>query len=169
MNLFKKSGYYFYYFRDVPKYKQRIAGKSLPMEKFAIKKAERYFNQGQNLVLPAIELMFLWNLFKILKNFSVATKIFKIIDKSLVDLNSSIKPSKYHYDNKALILLLRGSCLRHMGSPLQALECLENVISLQKDIVEDTYLIPYAIVELALIEWQNGNQERAILALEDAK
>ncbi|XP_018578761.1 tetratricopeptide repeat protein 39B [Anoplophora glabripennis] len=155
--------------KDVPKYKQRIAGKSLPMEKFAVKKAERYFNQGQDLVLPAIELMFLWNLFKILKNFSVATKIFKIIDKSLLELNSSMKPSKYHNDNKALTLLLRGSCLRHMGSPLQALECLENVISLQKDIVEDTYLVPYAIVELALIEWQNGNQEKAILALEDAK
>lgn len=139
------------------------------MEKFAVKKAERYFTQGQNLTLPAVELMFLWNLFKILKNFAVATKMFKIIDRELQDLDASTKPSKYYYDNKALILLLRGSCLRHMGSPLQALQCLEDVISLQKDIVEDTFLVPYAIVELALIEWQNGNQEKAILALEDAK
>lgn len=42
--------------RDVPKYKQRIAGKSLPMEKFACKRAERYFLTGQMLLVPAIEL-----------------------------------------------------------------------------------------------------------------
>lgn len=39
--------------QDVPKYKQRIAGKSLPMEKFACKRSERYFSTGM-LVIPAI-------------------------------------------------------------------------------------------------------------------
>lgn len=39
--------------QDVPKYKQRIAGKSLPMEKFACKRSERYFLTGM-LVIPAI-------------------------------------------------------------------------------------------------------------------
>lgn len=139
------------------------------MEKFAVKKAERYFNQNNNLVLPVIELMFLWNLFKILKYYHVANGLFKQIERALTKLNSSNSPSKYDVDNRALILLLKGACLRHMGSPLQALECLEVVISLQKDIVEDHYLVPYAIVELALVEWQSGNTEKAILALEDVR
>lgn len=39
--------------QDVPKYKQRIAGKSLPMEKFACKRSERFFLTGM-LVIPAI-------------------------------------------------------------------------------------------------------------------
>lgn len=39
--------------RDVPLYKQRIAGKSLPMEKFAVKRAERFFLTGM-LLIPAI-------------------------------------------------------------------------------------------------------------------
>lgn len=39
--------------RDVPHYKQRIAGKSLPMEKFACRRAERYFLTGM-LMIPAI-------------------------------------------------------------------------------------------------------------------
>ncbi|EFA11237.1 tetratricopeptide repeat protein 39B isoform X2 [Tribolium castaneum] len=155
--------------KDVPKYKQRIAGKSLPLEKFAVKKSERYFEQGHNLILPVIELMYVWNLFKAMKNFNVANNIFKIIDKALKDLNSKTQASKYDTDNRALILLLQGACLRQMKSPLQALNCLETVISLQKDIVEDHYLVPYAIVELALIEWDGGNKEKAILALEDAK
>ncbi|CAH1118748.1 unnamed protein product [Phaedon cochleariae] len=155
--------------KNVPRYKQRIAGKSLPMEKFAIKKAERYFNQNQNLVLPVFEIMFVWNLFKLLKYFSVASKILKVIEKSLEDLESKSTSSKYDNDNKALILLLKGACLRHMGSPILALDCLETVISMQKYLIEDHYIVPYAIVELALIEWQNGNGDKAILALEDAK
>ncbi|RZB38811.1 tetratricopeptide repeat protein 39B, partial [Asbolus verrucosus] len=155
--------------KDVPKYKQRIAGKSLPLEKFALKKAERYFEQDHNLVLPVIELMYVWNLFKAMKNFNVANKVYKLIEKALKDINSNLKPSKYSTDNRALILLLQGACLRQMKSPLQALDCLETVISLHKDIVEDNYLVPYAIVELALIEWERGNREKAILALEDAK
>ncbi|KAI8430828.1 hypothetical protein MSG28_000983 [Choristoneura fumiferana] len=39
-------------------YKQRIAGKSLPMEKFMIKRCSRYRAQGGRLVLPALELLY---------------------------------------------------------------------------------------------------------------
>ncbi|XP_060516230.1 tetratricopeptide repeat protein 39B-like isoform X2 [Cylas formicarius] len=155
--------------KNVPKYKQRIAGKSLPMEKFAIKKSSRFFNQNGSLYVPVLELMFMWNLFKILKNFSVASGILKLIDRAELDIDSSMKPSRYDNDNKALVLLLKGAALRHMGTPLQALECFEKVISIQKSLVEDNYLVPYAIVELALTEWSLGNREKAILALEDAK
>lgn len=150
-------------------YKQRIAGKSLPMEKFAVKKAVKYLEQGHNLILPMIELMYIWNLFKTLKDFTMANNLYKIIEKALKDINCRTKISKYDIDDRALVLLLQAACLRHMNSPLQALNCLESVISLQKDIVDDHYLIPYAIVELALIEWERGNREKAILALEDAK
>ncbi|XP_063929008.1 tetratricopeptide repeat protein 39B-like isoform X2 [Zophobas morio] len=154
--------------KNVPKFKQRIAGKSLPMEKFAVKKAERYFEQGHHLVLPVVELMYIWNLFKTMKNFNVANTMYKLVEKALKELNSQTS-SKYYADNKGLVLLLQGACLRQMKSPLQALNCLENVIALQKDIVEDHYLVPYAIVELAFIEWEKGNKEKAVLALEDAK
>ncbi|CAG9864886.1 unnamed protein product [Phyllotreta striolata] len=155
--------------RDVPKYKQRIAGKSIPMEKFAVKKAERYFSQNRNLLIPVVELMFLWNMFKIFKNFSVGAKILKLIEKAATNLDSGDKSCRYYNDNKALLLLLQGACLRQMGSPLQALNCLETAISMNKSIIEDSYIVPYAIVELALVEWYNGNCQKAILALEDAK
>lgn len=156
--------------RDVPKYKQKIAGKSLPMEKFAIKKSERFFQQNNTLILPMIELMFLWNAFKTLKtSFQLADKILKLIESAIRNLSCSVPCNKYDNDNRAMLLLLKGACLRQMGSPLQALECLETAISLSKEIQEDSYIIPYAIVELALLEWDAGNDEKAILALEDAK
>lgn len=74
---------------QVPTHKQRIAGKSLPMEKFVIKKTERYFAQKKKLVLPVFELMYVWNLFKIVgKNESTLLSIFKTIEEEEVVLKS---------------------------------------------------------------------------------
>lgn len=110
-------------FRDVPKYKQRIAGKSLPMEKFAIKKTERFFTQQRQLTLPCIELMYLWNTFKILgKHFSLGDNVLKLIDKALNDMDIKPNVSKYDADNRALLLLLKGACLRQMKSPMQSMK-----------------------------------------------
>lgn len=103
------------------------------------------------------------------KSFELAQTILKIIEKEQIRLNSLTTSGKFDLDNKALVLLLKGACLRQMGSPLQAIECLETAISMQKSLVEDHYVVPYAIVELALIEWDQHNEERAIAALEDAK
>lgn len=64
---------------DAPMYKQRIAGKSLPMEKFVIRRCKRYVAQGNRLLLPAIEMMYLWNMFRVFKsNFSVGDKILRV-------------------------------------------------------------------------------------------
>lgn len=172
--------------RQAPTFKQRIAGKSLPMEKFICKKTERYFAQNRCLILPAIELMYVWNTFKVIgKHFSIADGILKLIDNKLTELDKqsprkndntktsipgSITPDrKYDADNRALVLLLKGACLRQMKSPLQALKCLEAVIALHKNIQDDNYLVPYAIVEIGLLYADQGKKESAIAALEDAK
>lgn len=74
---------------QVPTHKQRIAGKSLPMEKFVIKKTERYFAQKKKLVLPVFELMYVWNLFKIVgKNENTLLSIFKTIEEEEVALKT---------------------------------------------------------------------------------
>lgn len=186
--------------RDVPRYKQRIAGKSLPMEKFAIKKSERFAAQKNKLTLPAVELMYLWNAFKVLgKHFHLADTVYKLVESASNELSARAEPSKYDADNRALVLLLKGACLRQMQSPLQARRfvifyqlqwiwtkrsspnafnigtfkfysrCLEAVIALHKDIKEDHYLVPYAIVEIGLIYADEGKFPLAIAALEDAK
>lgn len=109
--------------REAPQYKQRIAGKSLPMEKFTIKKTERYFNERKSLVLPAIELMYLWNAFKVLgKNFQHADNVYRLIESAQNELDARTERTKYDVDNRALVLLLKGACLRQMKSPLQALK-----------------------------------------------
>ena len=153
----------------VPKYKQRVAGKSLPMEKFVIKKTERYFAQKKNLVLPVFELMYVWNFFRILgKRQDLMLNIFKLIEAAEKELTKNSK-NGFQADNEALLLLIKGACLRQMKHPLLAEDCLRRVLELDKSIKEDTYLLPYATVELALLAQDQGNTQLAIGFLEDAK
>lgn len=56
-----------------------------------------------------------------------------------------------------------------MKHPLQAQECLRRVLKLEKSVKEDTYLFPYATVELALLAQDQGDIQLAIGFLEDAK
>lgn len=70
--------------RKIPGWKQRIAGKSLPMEKFCIRKAERFLQQGNTLVLPVVELIYAWNGFTILeKQFKLVEKLYVLTEKIL--------------------------------------------------------------------------------------
>ncbi|XP_065370774.1 tetratricopeptide repeat protein 39B-like [Calliphora vicina] len=156
--------------RDCPAYKQRIAGKSLPMEKFICKKSDRYFAQGKLLCLPAIELMYLWNTFKVIsKQYDIADSIYRVIETKLNELERSKEHSVYDADNKALCLLLRGACLRQMKKPGLALQDLNECINLQPDIKEDLYLIAYASVECGLVYADENNIDLAINTLEETK
>lgn len=104
---------------DVPASAQRIAGKSLPMEKFVAKRAARYRAQHGRLLLPVIELMYLWNMFKFIgKDYNIANGILQILNAELSLLEVSPLPHAfqfYYFDNRVLCLLLRGSCYFHMG------------------------------------------------------
>ncbi|KOX73995.1 Tetratricopeptide repeat protein 39B [Melipona quadrifasciata] len=154
---------------QAPTYKQRIAGKSLPMEKFVIKKTERYFAQKKKLVLPIFELMFVWNLFRMVgKRQDLTLNMFKVIEDAEKELAKTSK-TEYHADNEGLLLLLKGACLRQMKHRLLAENCLKRVLELDKSIKEDTYLLPYATVELSLLAQDQGNIQLAIGYLEDAK
>lgn len=79
-----------YNYRDAPRWKQKIVGKSLPMETFAIKRCSRYFAQRKHLVLPAFEVMFMSNMFKILgKQWQLIENVFKVIETTQKNLQHS--------------------------------------------------------------------------------
>lgn len=158
--------------KNIPKWKQRVAGKSLPMEKFCVKKSERYWSQDRQLILPVFELMYLWNLFKVLgKKWELCEAVYRVVDRTLrsFDAGKLALNNTYEADNRGLLMMLKGACLRYMNSPLQAEECLKTVLSLEKKIKEDHYLIPYSLVELGLIIYEQGDNQRAVQILEDAK
>lgn len=157
--------------RTAPEFKQRLAGKSLPMEKFVIRKTERYFAQKKFLILPGVELVYMWNLFKTLKSkWSLAENIYKLVENTLQEFDETNKySSNFDADNRALLLLLKGALLHVMGTPLQAQQCLQQVIALEKQIQDDTHIVPYALVELAVIAKNQGENEQAVQLIESAR
>jgi hypothetical protein len=59
------------------------------MEKFVVKKTERFFAQKKMLVLPAVELLYVWNFFKVLgKKRELIQNMYKIIEKALAKLDA---------------------------------------------------------------------------------
>ncbi|XP_053195992.1 tetratricopeptide repeat protein 39B-like [Scomber japonicus] len=158
-------------FRQVDGLRLKIAGKSIPTEKFAAKKAQRYSSSNPvKLVVPALEMMYVWNGFTIVgKRPELTESILSTLEKAEEQLKDDPNPSEYHLDDQCVVQLLKGLCLRHLGRLVQAELCFNQVISSENYIKYDDYLVPYTMYELGLLHKQKGNIEKAIAVIEDAK
>uniref|UniRef100_A0A8D3DSR3 Tetratricopeptide repeat protein 39B n=1 Tax=Scophthalmus maximus TaxID=52904 RepID=A0A8D3DSR3_SCOMX len=121
-------------FRQVEGLRLRIAGKSIPTEKFAARKAQRYSSSSPvKLVVPALEMMYVWNGFTVVgKRPEVTEAILTTLEKAEQQLKDDPNPSEYHTDDECVVQLLKGLCLRHLGRLVQAELCFNHVISSAK-------------------------------------
>ncbi|XP_068090934.1 tetratricopeptide repeat protein 39B isoform X2 [Hyperolius riggenbachi] len=158
-------------FRQVEGLKQRIAGKSIPTEKFAVRKSRRYSAANPvKLVLPALEMMYVWNGFTIVGRRSDLTEnLLVTIEKAEVALQNETNPSEFYGDDQCLVQLLKGLCLKHLGRLLQSELCFNQVIQSEKRLKYDHYLVPFTYYELGLLYKQQGDRDKAIRSIETAK
>ncbi|XP_061701943.1 tetratricopeptide repeat protein 39A isoform X3 [Syngnathoides biaculeatus] len=157
-------------FRQVPAFKQKIAGKSPPTEKFAIRKARRYSAQCPvRLKVPVLEMMYMWNGFSMIKNRSELTEgmMQTLVEAERALLESS--ENEYTLDDRCVIHLLKGMCLKNQGLLHGAEECFHKVCSSEKKLRFDHYLIPNSLVELSLLYIEQGRRDEAIKLLHKAK
>uniref|UniRef100_A0A671SHM7 Tetratricopeptide repeat protein 39B n=1 Tax=Sinocyclocheilus anshuiensis TaxID=1608454 RepID=A0A671SHM7_9TELE len=154
-------------FRQVEGLKQRLAGKSIPTEKFAIRKSRRYSSATPvKLVIPALEMMYVWNGFTIVGKRADTTESLLI---TIERAEEQLHPSEFHPDDQCLVQMLKGLCLKYLGRLLQAELCFTQVLSSEKLIRYDHYLIPFTLYELGLLYKQQGNYVKATRFIEDAK
>ncbi|XP_034393894.1 tetratricopeptide repeat protein 39B-like [Cyclopterus lumpus] len=158
-------------FRQVEGLRIRIAGKSIPTEKFAANKAKRYSSSTPvQLVVPALEMMYVWNGFTVVGKRPELTKsILTTLEKAEEQLSDDPNPSAYHLDDQCVVQLLKGLCLRQLGHLVQAELCFNHVISSENDIKHDNYLVPFTIYELGLLHKQKGDINTAIKMMENVK
>uniref|UniRef100_A0A3B5LZJ8 Tetratricopeptide repeat protein 39B n=1 Tax=Xiphophorus couchianus TaxID=32473 RepID=A0A3B5LZJ8_9TELE len=151
--------------------KQRLAGKSIPMEKFAVRKSRRYkAAQPVPLVVPALEMMYVWNGFTIVgKRADYTESLLVTIEKAEQQLRNDTNPSEFHPDDSSLVQMLKGLCLKHLGRLLQAELCFTQVLSSESRIRYDHYLIPFSLYELGLLYKQQGDFVKAATYIEKAK
>ncbi|XP_044128185.1 tetratricopeptide repeat protein 39B [Bufo gargarizans] len=158
-------------FRQVEGLKQRIAGKSIPTEKFAVRKSRRYSAANPvKLTLPALEMVYVWNGFTIVgKRSDLTESLLVTIEKAEHDLQNEKNPTEYFGDDQCLVQLLKGLCLKHLGRLLQAELCFNQVIQSEKRLKYDHYLLPFTYYELGLLYKEQGDKDKAIRFIETAK
>ncbi|XP_044157758.1 tetratricopeptide repeat protein 39A isoform X2 [Bufo gargarizans] len=160
-------------FRQVPSLKVKIAGKSLPTEKFAIRKSRRY--QAQNpvpLPVPPLEMMYIWNGYAIIgKQKSLTEDMLLTLSKAEEGLRKlqGTTDTDFLMDDQCLVKLLKGLCLKYLDRMGDAEECFKYIQKNEKKIKYDEYLVPNALLELALLYLQLDRREEAIKLLENAK
>nr|XP_019936188.1 PREDICTED: tetratricopeptide repeat protein 39A [Paralichthys olivaceus] len=157
-------------FRQVPELKQKIAGKSLPTEKFAIRKARRYLVDNP-IPLPAspLEMMYIWNGYTVIgKHKDLTEGMLKTLDEAQAQLESSQR-SEFSMDDQCLLSLLRGLCLKHLGHQEEAEHYFTLVLCNETQIKYDHYLVPNALLEHGLLCLEQGRTDEAIKLLEAAK
>uniref|UniRef100_A0A8C4KCG2 Tetratricopeptide repeat domain 39A n=1 Tax=Dromaius novaehollandiae TaxID=8790 RepID=A0A8C4KCG2_DRONO len=157
-------------FRSVPSLKLKIAGKSLPTEKFAIRKARRYLSSNPiPLPVPPLEMMYIWNGYAVIGKCPDLTEGML---ETLIEAETALARSKATEllaDDQCVIKLLKGLCLKHLGKISEAEDHFTYIHLNEKKIKYDHYLIPNALLELAILHLDRGRREEAIKLLERAK
>ncbi|KAJ8251814.1 hypothetical protein GJAV_G00225710 [Gymnothorax javanicus] len=157
-------------FRQVPSFKQKIAGKSPPTEKFAIRKARRYkAGDPVRLPVPVLEMMYMWNGFTMIRK---RPELTKGMMETLMEAERTLQDNpvnEYTVDDHCVIQLLKGLCLKNQGQSEAAEDCFSKVYSSEKKIKFDHYLVPNALLELSLLYVDLGQREKAVKLLQKAK
>ncbi|BGP28476.1 hypothetical protein JCM10296v2_000211 [Rhodotorula toruloides] len=171
---------------QVPDLMQRIAGKSIPLEKFVARRARKFVRQGNRLVLPGIELAYVLNCLGLSPRFILFEQHLDQVSHVLAELHKVREPSEYgktgeeFWDDYCLAHLLRGIILRFIAHPEphvvprpkqsqipvqeadeQALISFNNVIKHGKDIVHDHHLVWFTHYELGRLFHSRGEYEKA--------
>uniref|UniRef100_A0A8C7F6I4 Zgc:158403 n=1 Tax=Oncorhynchus kisutch TaxID=8019 RepID=A0A8C7F6I4_ONCKI len=155
---------------QVSTFKQKIAGKSPPTEKFAIRKARRYkASCPVRLPVPVLEMMYMWNGFSMISKRPELTEgmLQTLVEAERILLESPA--NEYSMDDRCVIHLLKGLCLKNQGHIRAAEECFNKVYNSEKKIKFDHYLVPNALLELSVVYIDTGRKEEAIKLLVKAK
>ncbi|KAJ8283760.1 hypothetical protein COCON_G00026100 [Conger conger] len=157
-------------FRQVPSLKQKIAGKSPPTEKFAVRKARRYrASCPVKLPVPALEMMYMWNGFTMMRRKPELTQGMMDTLEEAERSQQDTPLSEYTVDDRCVILLLKGLCLKNQGRTEAAEDCFNRVHMSEKKIKFDHYLVPNALLELGMLYTHLGHKEQALKLLQKAK
>uniref|UniRef100_A0A915I025 Tetratricopeptide repeat protein 39B n=1 Tax=Romanomermis culicivorax TaxID=13658 RepID=A0A915I025_ROMCU len=143
--------------KQIPALKLKIAGKSIPLEKFCAAKSARYFRCDNRLIFPHYELLYLFNGFTILgENDQLVKPVLYDVESYLSEMNADVQHSASDPDDYYLCLLLKAMCLKYLQSPFQAEQCLSEIINEARQLTDNSYVLPCALFELSLMKYEDG-------------
>lgn len=148
-----------YMLRRAPELKQRLAGKSIPFEKFVVNRCSSYFEKNNYLWLPALELILLWNGFRIVyKRPDLVKALLELVHEA--QRKQSITRSNnlsYKTEDVYLLKLLEGMCVRCLNQKDMAELCFKEVLSRADEFEQGSYLAPFTCAEMGFMYLDNGD------------
>ncbi|KAL6303866.1 hypothetical protein BKA93DRAFT_826283 [Sparassis latifolia] len=170
----------------VPGLVQKLAGKSIPAEKFVARKARQFKAQGGRLLLPALEFCYMFMSIEQAPRAVVRYKMLPEVESALVNLKAhESDPASYeggqrYWDDFCLAHFLEGVCLRYMAYPdanaildprddfniprntltIRAMDAFNKVLSNSARIRLDHYLIYHTHYELGRLFARVGNEKK---------
>ncbi|CAF1072988.1 unnamed protein product [Adineta steineri] len=149
-------------YQRVPELKIRLAGKSIPLEKYAIRQCERFLAQ-QWLFLPALEFVYLLNGFHILSHDPNKLKeILAIVNNTINDLELHHRNDQFYADSYGSGLLFRGVLLHFLHQYDEAHQAFDEIINMAKRFDNKSFLAPNALLEKSLIYITLKQKQKAI-------
>ena len=158
----------------VPKLRQKIAGKSIPLEKFVARKATKMIERGR-LLLPGMEFAYLCHCYTYAPRFALYEKALPVVDRAIASFDNSTEE-----DDRCLAYFLRAVILRNMTFPdkyiqLRPKECpipipdaakmaeesLRYVAMHAMNVTYDHYLLYFAHYELGRLYMSMGRKDEA--------
>ncbi|KAF7799194.1 hypothetical protein EIP86_010425 [Pleurotus ostreatoroseus] len=103
--------------------RQRIAGKSIPLEKFVARKARKFESQGHRLALPILEFAYFFLVIVHAPRDVLKEKMLPQVEQVLAKLKAhKDQPAQYeggqgYWDDRCLAHFLEGICLRYIAYP----------------------------------------------------
>ncbi|KAI0071516.1 hypothetical protein K474DRAFT_1630434 [Panus rudis PR-1116 ss-1] len=177
------------YVNKVPGLRQRIAGKSIPLEKFVARKCRKCEDQSLRLALPALEFGYLHGCIARAPRDIIINKMLPVVDETLAtlkahesDLSTYVNGGKKAYwDDYCLAHFLRGVCLSYIAFPdpeavldvnekltlsedeasNQALTSFELVFTHGTKIELDHFIVYFAHFELGRLLARRGDKQSA--------
>ncbi|KAI0049076.1 hypothetical protein FA95DRAFT_1489914 [Auriscalpium vulgare] len=172
---------------EVPKLRQRIAGKSIPLEKFVARKSRKCLSQEGHLMLPALELAYIFHGIAHAPREVIVGKMLPLVQTQLAELRAhEADTAKYvnaanFWDDMCLARFLEAVCLRYIAYPdpdalldpaemvtisqedaaAQSIEAFESVFANGQKIELDHYIVYYAHFEYGRLLACKGDQDGA--------
>lgn len=129
---------------------KKFAGKSIPAEKYALQKVKKFVSQGNRLYLPGIELVYLHSGFRLMGR--------ELLESTLQIINDN-PPNPEFVEDEALACLLKAAILRELGRDKEAEPFLKQLLSYEKKIKNDIYMLPWGRFELSRIMLKHGRKD----------
>jgi len=155
-------------YKRVPELKIRLAGKSIPLEKYAIKQCEHFYEQKW-LFLPSLELVYLMNGFYILAHDPKRLEEnLDLVNRAIEDLHANHRNDKFYADSFGSGLLLRGVLLHFLRRFDEAHQAFDQILDMTKQFDEKSLLPPNALMEKAMIYLDLKEKSKATSYLQKA-